>query len=71
MHARVLVVVVAAKSCPHVSRMQKAIENQCGYFTCLLCFGFKKRRSLLQECLSENDSDSLGTPVGESLQEST
>ena len=50
--------------------MQKAIEDQCGYLTFLLCFGFEKRRGQLQECLSENDSDGLGTPVGTSLQES-
>lgn len=52
------------------SRMQKAIESQCRYLAFLLCFGFEKRRSLLQDCLLENYSNSLGAPVGKSLQES-
>ena len=52
------------------SRMQKAIESQRRYLAFLLCFGFEKRRGLLQDCLLENYSNSLGAPVEKSLQES-
>lgn len=46
--------------------MQKAIESQIRFFW---LFYFREKERPIQDCLLENDSGSLGTLVGKSLQE--